>query len=146
MPQHKPNCLLRVVYWTSVQLACGLDELDTFIREIRDGGGHGSAHKTPHFHTPFCSPSVVFGSELCSPRVTTFAGEKPHCRNLSGRCLANASVRPWRHFEVSVWTGYQLPLSGSAVWRSRSRLAMPAFGGKADMMIHDASHPLRLAF
>src|SRR5215510_12112948 len=91
---------------------------------IRDGGSYGSAHEIPHSHTRFCSTSLDFGSELCT-RITTFAecsGEKPWCHNVSRRCLANASVRSRRHFAVSVWSGYQLPLSGSTVWRSRPLL------------------------
>src|SRR5262245_43491385 len=94
---------------------------------ICDGGSYGSAHEIPLSHNRFCSIALDFGNELCSPRVTTFAecsGEEPWCHNVSGRCLPNASVRSRRHFELSVWSGYQLPLSGSTVWRSRSLVVL----------------------
>ena len=70
-----------------------------------------------------------FGTELCRAPVTppvgyTFRG-KPWCRNPFVRFGAGPGVRLSQgHFGLSVWSGNQLPISGSPVWRPRPLVAL----------------------
>src|SRR5262245_34153237 len=93
-----------VLHVAVLGLTSALDELDTPFRNPRwrvgvasdQSRGQPGAYKIPHSHTRFCSTALDFGSELCSPRVTTFAecgGEKPSGDQLS---LSRPTIwRPW---------------------------------------------------